>query len=167
MAFFDVFSRFFAFQKALRKMLRKIIEKNAKIDYFCLPKPSQNRPKILPKSRSQKTCDFSSIFVRKMLCCKSSDIDFVLVFPIRNACRALFFKSLFACILGPKNLPKTVQNRGPNPSKIDSKNDAFFNIDFFTFWARFGRVLGSQVGAKLGQNGKKKLSRPPTGAFLR
>ena len=84
-----------------------------------------------------------------MLCCNSADIDFVLVFPILFACRALFFESLFECILGPKNLPKTSPKRRPNPLKIDVKNVLFFNIDFFGFWPRFWRVLGLQDGAKL------------------
>ena len=38
--------------------------------------------------------------------------------------------------------------RGPNPSKIDAKNVLFFNIHFFGFRPRFGRVLGLQVEAK-------------------
>ena len=35
-------------------------------------------PKSLPKSMSQKTSDFSEIIFRKMLCCTSADINFVL-----------------------------------------------------------------------------------------
>ena len=53
-----------------------------------------------------------------------------------------------SCIFGQKNLPKTLPKRGPNPSKIDAKNMLFFNIHFYTFWPRFWRVLGLQVGAK-------------------
>ena len=55
----------------------------------------------------------------------------------------------FECIFGPKNLPKTLPKQGSNHEKIESKNHAFFNIDFLMFWARFWRVLGFQVGAKL------------------
>ena len=130
-------------------MLRKNIEKSAKIKDFGLPKPPQNLPKIHPKSMSQKTCDFSSIFARNMLCCNSADIDFLLVFTMFFACRTLFFKSLSACIFGPKNLPKTLPKRGPNPSKIDAENVLFFNIDFLGFWPRFWSLLGLQLGAKL------------------
>ena len=116
---------------------------------FGLPKPSQNPAKIPSKSMSQKTCNFSWIFARKKVCCKGANIDFVLVFAVLFACRALFFKSLFACISGPKNLSKTLPKRGANPLKIDAKNDAFFNIDFFGFRPRFWSLLGLQVGAKL------------------
>ena len=74
------------------------------------PGALQDPPKIHLKSRFQKTCDFSSIFALKTLCCKSADVDFVLVFPILFACRALFFKSLFACIFAQTNSSKTLQN---------------------------------------------------------
>ena len=124
-------------------------EKCAKIKDFGFPKPPQNPPKIHPKSMSQKTCDFSSIFARKMLCCNSADIDFVLVFPILFACRTLFFKSLFAYIFNPKNLSKTLPKRRADPSKIDVKNVLFFNIHFFGFGPRFWSLLGLQLGAKL------------------
>ena len=68
--FFD----FFAFQNGLQNLLRKIIEKNAKIEDFGLSKPSQNPSKTLPKSMFPKTYNFSSIFARKMTCCKSANI---------------------------------------------------------------------------------------------
>ena len=43
-------------------MLRKNIEKSAKIDGLGFPKPSQNPLKMPSKSRSHKTCDFAWIF---------------------------------------------------------------------------------------------------------
>ena len=101
-----IWGDFFAFGNALEKRHRKNTEKKAKIKDFGFPKPSQNPPKMPSKSMYPKTYDFSSIFVQKMLCCKSADIDFVLVFPIQNGSRVRFFKLLFACIFGPKNLPK-------------------------------------------------------------
>ena len=55
---------FLAFQKSFHFLLPFFLEKIAKIDDFGLPKPSQNPFKIHSKSRSQKTCDFSSIFVQ-------------------------------------------------------------------------------------------------------
>ena len=58
------------------------------------------------------------------------------------AFRTLFFKSLVAYIFGPKNLPKTIQNRAQNDEKIESKNDAFFDLHFFTFWPDFGGFWG-------------------------
>ena len=130
---------------------------------FGLPKPSQNPSKMPPKSTSQKTCEFSLNFARKMLCCNSADIDFVLVFPIDLACRALFFESLFERILVPKNLPKTLPKRGPNPSKIDAENVLFFDIVFFGFRPRFWRVLGLQLGAKLPVLAKKLCHVSPLG----
>ena len=126
-------------------MLRKNIEKSAKIEDFGSPKPSQNPPKMPSKSMYPKTYDFSSIFVQKMLCCKSADIDFVLVFTVFYACRTLFFKSLFACIFGSKNLPKTLPKRRPSPSKIDAKNVLFCNIDFWRFGRRFWSLLASKL----------------------
>ena len=53
-----------------------------------------------------------------------------------------------ACIFNPKNPPKTLPKRGPNPSKFDAENVLLFNIDFFGFRPRFWSVLGLQLGAK-------------------
>ena len=109
---------------------------------FGLPKRSQNRAKIHSKSTSQKTCDFSSNFARKMLYCNSADIDFVLVFPILFACRALFFESLFECILGKKTYQKPFQNDVWTLKKSMPKTCCFstsffsgFGIDFGGSWA--------------------------------
>ena len=97
-----------------------------------------------------------------MLCCKSADIDFVLVFPILFACRTLFCTSLFACVFGPKNVPKTLEKRRPNPSKIDAKNVLFFNIDFSGFGPRFWSLLGLEDGAKIAIMAPKSwLCAPP------
>ena len=63
----------------------------------------------------------------------------------------------FSCIFGPKNLPKTLPKRGPNPLKIDAKNVLFFNIDFFGFRPRFWRVLGLQVGTKFAVLGSQDV----------
>ena len=87
---------------------QKIIEKNAKIEDLPDPRPFQNPSKNLPKSMSQKTCDFSWICVRKMLHRTSADINFALVFTVFFACRTLFLVSLFTCIFDLKNLPKTL-----------------------------------------------------------
>ena len=124
---------------------------------FGLPKPSPNPSKIQLKSMSQKLCDFSSIFPEKMLCRKSADIDFVLVFPIQNGSRTLFFKSLLAYILGPKSLPKTVPKRGLNLSKIDVKNVLFFNIVFFASWSDFGASWASKLEPSWPPNGKNEI----------
>ena len=124
-------------------------KKVRKLKVFGFPKPCQKPSKTPAKSMSQQACDFSAILARKSLCRKSADIDFVLAGPIRNGSRTLFFKSLLACFLAPKNLPKTIPKRGPNPLKIDAKNDAFFNIDLLKFRPRFWRALGLQAGAKL------------------
>ena len=55
----------------------------------------------------------------------------------------------FSSIFLLKNLSKTLPRRDLNPFKIDVKNVSFFNIDFFGFRPRFGRVLGLQDGAEL------------------
>ena len=60
--FSTFFPDFFAFRSALEKRRRKNMEKSEKNEDFGLPKPIQNPPKILSKSRSQKTCNFSTIF---------------------------------------------------------------------------------------------------------
>ena len=159
--------RFFGLPKIILFFASIFLEKIAKIMDFGLPKRSQNRPKIHSTSMSPKAYDFSSNFARKMLCCNSADIDFVLVFPILFACRALFFESLFECILGPKNLPKTSPKRRPNPLKIDVKNVLFFNIVFFGFRPRFWTLLGLQLGAKLAKNRKKSGLGMVFKAFLR
>ena len=122
---------------------------------FGLPKHSQNRPKIHSKAMSQKTCDFSSNLARKMLCCNTADIDFVLVFPIQNGSRTFFFTSLFLRIFGLKSLQKTLRKPGPNPSKKCAKNMLFLSIGFLGFGPPFWSLLGFQVGAKLIQNRKK------------
>ena len=135
-------------------MHRKNIEKSVKIMDFGFPKLSQNPFKIQLKSMSQKPCDFSSIFP-EMLCRKSADIDFVLVFPIQVDSRTLFFTSLFLRIFGLKNLHKTLRKPGPNPSKIGAKNMVFLSIGFLGFRPPFWSLLGFQVGAKLIQNRNK------------
>ena len=55
---------FVVFQKILQISLRKNYEKNKKIEVFGLRKPSQNLPKMPPKTMSQQTCDLSLILVR-------------------------------------------------------------------------------------------------------
>ena len=104
---------------------------------------------IPSKSMFQKTWDFSGIFARKMLRCKSVNINKTLVFSNQNGSRTFFFASLFAWIFRAKNHPKTSQKPCPDPSKIDAENVLFFNIVFCGFRPRFWRVLGLQVGAKL------------------
>ena len=126
--FLSIFFDFLAFQNVFQILLRKIIEKNAKIEVFSCPKPSPNPCKTPPKSMFQQTCDFSSIFVRKSLCSKSADIDFVLVFTIQNGSRTFFFELLFACIFDPKNLPKTSRKPCPGGFKILLENALFFYI---------------------------------------
>ena len=116
-----------------------------------LPKPH----KIPSKSMFQKTWDFSGIFARKKLSCKSVNINKTLVFSNQNGSRTFFFASLFAWIFKPKNHPKTSQKPCPDPSKIDAENVLFFNIVFFGFGPRFWRVLGLEVGAKLAIFAKK------------
>ena len=101
------------------------------------------------KNLSDFWSDFSSIFVSKSLCRKSADIDFVLVFAILFACRPFFCESLFACIFGPNNVPKTFPKRRPTLLKIDAENVLFCNIDFFSFRPRFRSLLDLQDGAKL------------------
>ena len=136
----------------LQILLRKNIEKSAKIDDFGLPKPSPNPPKIHSKSRYPEKClffiDVCSIFLFFL-----SSISLKYAFYLGKTTIFKVFAKIailqFACIFGPKNLPKTLPKRGPNPSKIDAKNVMFFNIDFFAFWPRFWSLLGLQVGAKL------------------
>ena len=153
--FFAFLVDFFAFRTALEKWYRKNIEKNAKIEDFGLPKPSQNRPEILPKSMFQKTYIFSELFNNFFLIFKTSKPWKYQFYLRKITIFKVFAKIVFlqlSCIFGQKNLPKTLPKRGPNPSKIDAKNMLFFNIHFYTFWHRFWRVLGLQVGAKLAQN---------------
>jgi len=49
---FGFFFDLLPFQIALQILHRKKTAKNAKVDDFGLPNPSQNLPKMLPKSRS-------------------------------------------------------------------------------------------------------------------
>ena len=57
-----LFFVFLPFQNVFQNLLRKIIEKSAKIEDFGLPKPSQNLPKMPSKSKFQKTSIFSRFF---------------------------------------------------------------------------------------------------------
>ena len=52
---------FSAFQKSSYFLLRIFLAKIGEIMDFGLPKPFQNLFKMPPKTKSQKTCDFSSI----------------------------------------------------------------------------------------------------------
>ena len=113
-----------------------------------LPKPSQNPFKIdVPKN-----IRFFIEFCSKYALLQQRRHRFRIGFSNTFACRALFFESLFECILGPKNLPKTSPKRCPNPLKIDVENVLFFNIDFWGFRPRFWSLLGLQLGAKLAPN---------------
>ena len=130
-------------------MLRKNIEKNAKIKDFGFPKPCQNPPKIHLKSRFQKTYNFSSIFARVLMLVARASIKKTCAHAVFCWCFTQFSVSLLACIFDAKTLLKTLPKRGPNPSKIDAENVLFFNIDFLGFWPRFWSLLGLQLGAKL------------------
>ena len=101
-----------------------------------------------------------------MFCCTSADINFALVFTVFFACWTLFFVSLFACILDPKNLPKKLPKRGSNPVKIDVENVLFLDIDFFVFWHRFWRVLVLQDGINLAPSSIFEFIRLPSLTFL-
>ena len=60
----------------------------------------------------------------------------------------VFEKSMFVrfwCIFPSKNHPKTLPKRGPNPSKIESKNDLLFNIDVLGFRPRFWNPWASTL----------------------
>ena len=131
---------------------------------FGLPKPSPNPPKIDPKSSLEKTLDFSSDFVHFFLVFRSS-ISWKCAFSYSKTTNPEVFAKImlfrFSSIFLPKNLPKTLPKRGPDPSKIDAENVLIFNIDFLRFWPRFGRVLvvGLQDGAKLTQECENRNAR--------
>ena len=52
-------------------------------------------------------------------------------------------------MLGPKNQPKILPKRGPNPSKIHAKNKSFFNIDFLGVPASILMGFGGGFGKGL------------------
>ena len=109
---------------------------------FGLPNPSQNPPKILSKSRSRKTCDFSQIFVGKMFCCASADINFALVFTVFGEGRTFHNADRNHRSSALECKEKTSENR----SEI-YQNSSFFRapnpIAFLTqFWYHFGTILG-------------------------
>ena len=82
-----------------------------------------------------------------------------------NTIFKVFAKIVFlqlSCIFGPKNLPKTLPKRGPDPLKIDAKNGLFFNFDFLGFWPRFGSLLGLQDGAKLAKKARQNFLDSPS-----
>ena len=110
---------FFAFPTAPVKWHRKNIEKSAKIKDFGFPNPAQTPPQILSKSRSQKTWDFSPIFVRFFLILKTSKPWKYQFYLGKITIFKVFAKIVFlqlSWIFGQKNLPKTLPKRGPNPS---------------------------------------------------
>ena len=135
--------------------------------YFGLPKRSQNRAKIHSKSTSQKTCDFSSNFARKMLCCNSADIDFVLVFPILFACRALFFESLFECILVPKKPTKNQSKTTSEPFKNRCQKCVVFQHRFFRVSASILHPLGTPTWSQVGHFGYQRGRMRPSKSFLK
>ena len=111
--FFDLF----AIQNVVRKMLRKNIEKSAKIDDFGPPNLPPNPAKIESKSMFQKLHDFWKHFwqnISKLKASKPWNYQFYLgkitIFMV--LAKRVFLQ--FACIFGPKNLPKTLPKRGPN-----------------------------------------------------
>ena len=136
-------------------MLRKNIEKSAKIKDFGFPKAPQNPLKIHAKSMSQKTCDFSSIFTRKMLCCNSADIDFSLVFTMFFACRTLFSKSLSAWIFGRKKPTKNPSKTRPEPLQNRCWKCVVFQHRFFRVLASILEPLGPPTWSQVGHFGPK------------
>ena len=108
------------------------------------PKSIQNASKIDVSKNMRFFMDFCWFLVA---CCKSRASNFM---RPRSVLLAFHRNQVFAFGIRfrSKNLSKTLPKRGPNPSKIDAKNVLFFNIHFFGFRPRFGRVLGLQVEAK-------------------
>ena len=128
------------------------MRKSAKIDEFGLPKTFQNPSKMQSKSGFQITCNFSLLFARFFHFLHLRILENMQFSLVKSMIFEVFAKIIllhFACVFGPKNLPKILPKRLPNPFKIDVKNMSFFNIDFFGFRPRFWRVLGLQLGAKL------------------
>ena len=123
---------------------------------------SQNPPKTLPKWLRKRCSKKHAIFYRFLLeFCFFRYPRFLENhgFPIG---KSLFLRfslksclSLLACIFGSKNLPKTLKKRRPKPLKIDAGNCLFSNIDFWGFGSPFWKVLGLQIGAKLGSLGSQ------------
>ena len=58
----------FALSTCTPNFTSKKRRKSAKIEEFDLPNPSPNPPQTPPKSRFQKTCDFSSLLLRCFSC---------------------------------------------------------------------------------------------------
>ena len=166
--FFRIFGRFFRLPKRMSKLTSKKRRKKCENRGFrlpkSLPKPSRNAFKIdVPKNMR-----FFIVFCLMFLVFSIFDFLKISVSPRREPIFKVFAKivfSLFACIFGPKNLPKTLPKRCPNPSKVDAKNGLFFNFDFFGFWPRFGNLLGLQDGAKLAQNALPRFWRSSSGGF--
>ena len=86
-------------------------------------------------------------------------------FPLRKIIifRVRSFHSQFeiSSTLSSKKHQKILRKRRPNPLKIDAKNVLFFNVDFFGFRPRFGKVLGLQDGAKLALAATKNFGTAP------
>ena len=69
---------------------------------------------------------------------------FRIVFSNQNATRTIFLTSLFACVLGLKNLPKACPRRGPNDEKSMPKTCCFSTLIFSGFGLHFGGPWASQ-----------------------
>ena len=137
--------RFFSLPKIILFFASIFSRKNRENHGFwppkTIPKPCQNAFKIdVPKN-----IDFFEVFCYSFCIFVILETLKISIFLGKTTIFKVFTKNVFlqfSCIFGPKNLPKTLPKRSPNPSKIDAENVMFFNIDFFGFRPRFWRVLG-------------------------
>ena len=123
---------------------------------FGLPKPLQNPFKMPSKSMSHKTCIFSSIFCLFWLFSALCAFSWKCLKPSKN-CGFVALRAYQHCVfVGTQSNEKISKKPSKNPPKMRSEpfknrcqKRVVFNIDFFTFWLRFWRVLGSFWEAKI------------------
>ena len=129
-------------------MLRKNTGKNAKIEDFGLPKPSQNPSKIDVPKNIQFFIDFGSIFV---VCCKGRTSKFM---RPRSVLLMLHTKRIFAFRMdfGSKKPTKNPSKTRSEPFKDQCQKRVIFKHRFFrvldSILGPLGSPSWSQVGSK-------------------
>ena len=117
---------------------------------------SQTPPKTRRKSFQNRRSKKHGIFHRFLFdfCCLLQEPTSISYWFLQyKMALGRFSSSCFLHGFGvQKNLPKTLEKRCPNPSKIDAKNMLFFNIHFYGFWLRFWKILWA---SELPKNRKK------------
>ena len=154
-----------AFRSALEKIHRKNMEKNAKIEDFDLPKPSQNLTKYLRNRCSKKHGIFQGFLLEKCFVAKVSTSTKHWFFPIRMALGRFSLRRFLHGFSGPKTIPKPLKNHARTLPKSMLKTCCFLTSFFSGFGLDFGASWASKLEPSWQKIAKFTTLKPPPERF--